>query len=219
VLDKDKRKTMKNWLKNHILLGLFGNLEGNSVQYDKTTGNWNISIQVGFDIPNGLDEAKNGINEDIKREGIQQFLTEQMERLNFKLGEYFGVSIEEAKEENFNLTYIFPPTFITIQDGEHYRLKTKEEMEAISLKAPSLFDMMKRDVQLIEEGYYEFIPGTSVEEYEIDAFRLKRYSQLRARYKFSLPHLRVESFIVEEVEPIFSKLSEEAEIQTEETVA
>lgn len=205
MLDKGKRKATKNWLKNHALLGLFENLEGSQVVYNQEKDAWDISVQVGFDIPKGMEIVEKGLDEDCHKEGIQTYMKEQQDHLHLKLADYFGGTAVTKDVLDYNLTYIFPPGFIAIQDGETYRLKTQEEMKRIGEQAPSLIDMMKREVELLEQGFYEFIPNTPVEEYDIYAFRLKKYSSLRARFHFTIPHEKIQSFEADSVSPIFQE--------------
>jgi dsDNA-binding SOS-regulon protein len=204
MLSKEERKARKNYIKQHLLLCLFENLEGNKVLYNQETGNWDISLQVGFELPEGMEKVEKGFEEDVKREGLKTYLAQQKEQLSLKLKEYFGV-ISESQEDDYNLTYIFPPGFIAIADGKTYRLKTKEEIQRIAEQAPSLVEMMNREFELLEQGVYEFIPDTPIEEYDIYAFRLKKYSSLRARFHFSIPNQKIKELNPESVEPIFAE--------------
>lgn len=202
-LNKEEKKKVKRFLKNHILHRLFGNLEGSRVVYNQVTGHWDIDVQVAFKIPSGFETVAKGMEEDLFQEGIQEFLKIQSNNLNDKLKECFNSSLKDIGSDDANLTYIFPPSFIARREGDYYRLLTEEESNVIIKDAPSLEGLIKREFQLLEEGYYEFIPNTPIEEYDIYAFRLKKYSSLRARYSFSVSHENVEDFKIEDVELVF----------------
>jgi len=204
VIEKDERLKRKNWLKKHVLLCLFENLEGSKVLYNKLQDTWNITIQVAYPIPKELELVKLSMEEDLKQEEMQKFLTQQEERLNNKLKEYFEVAMNPVvRETDTNLTMLFPPTLITVRDGKYWRLRTKEEEERLINECPSLADVMKREFEMVEEGYFEFKPETPIANYEIEAFRLKKYASLRARYSFIIPNSKVKEINPDILEPIF----------------
>lgn len=160
-----------------------------SASYKDKTRTWKIYMSVEFPIPAGMEVVEKGAFEDEKREAVIEYMGLKRQEIEDLLTEACGAIPSHGNREDFNYTQTFPPIVKTVSmmaypDG--VRLKTPEELEKARQAHPNLVDSIEHDIEVLSKGYFVY-EGT--EEYEqSDGFRLLKYSGLRARFEFTIPH-------------------------------
>lgn len=214
-MEKRELKLYKNKIKNDVLPRLFKNCEQSKVSLNPITREWEISLRLNISIPAGMEAVIAGSIEDAQRQEVLQYMKEQRNSVQSKIENVFGVHLRSTDEvlkanktyKEFNFTQPFPPGFITRKEGNRFRLITEQEVIDLDKKAPEMVNFMKRDLKMLEEGYFEFNPDTDANlRYDIEAFKLKKYSTIRAYYEFNVPHEYIEGLKEGNREKVFSAI-------------
>lgn len=187
-MEKKQRNKAKRQLKKSIekLVGL---PMGCSASYKDDTRTWNVWMSVDFDIPEGLELVVKNPMEDALREDVVAFIKEKKKQIESIMLETFHATPVHEKEMDYNFTQTFPPmmpSLCMVSDVNGVRLKTPLELEKAKEQHPSFVDMIERDSEVLSNGYFVY-EGTEKYEHN-DGFRLVKYSSLRARFTFIIPH-------------------------------
>jgi hypothetical protein len=192
-MDKKVRNKMKRALKKKVH-SLIPNISGMSACFKEDSQVWELWLSVDFEVPPELSKCEEGSDKDIQKPEVVSYMKEKEREIVSILKEHFRAEYKHGKENDFNFTMHFPPTFITKRENGVFRLLTKEEREEIKKEFPSLKDCIEYDEWVLENGFYQFIENCT-SEVDLECFSLKKYAGLRARYTFYIPHKEVEAII------------------------
>lgn len=182
-MDKKQRQKLKKQFKKQ-LTNIVGDSVACSAKYYEDNQSWEVWLLNEYDIPPGLEVVKVNIDEDAKQEAVVTFMKQKEEELIRKLSKYFNIENKAQNIQDFNFTVTFPPMYSTTYKDGVFRLKTKEEKEAILKEYPHFAENFEYDDKIFREGHYEFAGAEGPPEN--DGFILKKYAGLKALYHFIL---------------------------------